>query len=73
MTNKTKFTQWAVLAALCIVGFICFLVLVSEPSDQSISLGKFLLYKAFAMAAFCLCILFGKFLIRHGLLLEPRE
>lgn len=62
----TEFGKWVLFYALCIVGFLAFMVLAGENDEMP--LGKFVLYKMAAMAVLALCFYIGKRLRRAGLL-----
>lgn len=68
---KKKIIQWGLMNVLGVWGMVSFMVLAGEESpDACISLGDFILIKAFAVTSFAGCIQCGKWLYKKGLLPE---
>lgn len=72
--RKKKIIQWSIMTALCVWGFIAFMILAGEESPTSnLTLGQFLFIKIGALGHLALCIIIGKWLNKKGLLPEMKD
>ena len=68
-TTVKKCVQWCALSALCIVGFLAFMLLAGEDNPLTpIPLYEWLIIKILAFVVLALCILAGRWLYHIGYL-----
>lgn len=66
---KANFFKWALLSALCAVGFFGFLLLAGDDDPYNpMPLGKWFLLKLFGAALIAASIYVGRILNRHNLM-----
>lgn len=70
-TTVKTYAQWAVFSALCLVGFVAFMVVAGDEDPMNpMPFARFFVLKMAALGVIALCVWIGKRLYRKGYLPE---